>query len=77
MSVQCLINRTSYAVIWELMPLTSNDDWLSYLHNASQWQWPLILLISVHQKPLLNIKDVEGTDDEDVDEVNIEAVGTA
>ena len=31
LSVQCLINRTSYALIWELMPVTSNEVWLSYL----------------------------------------------
>jgi hypothetical protein len=30
-SVQCVINRTTHTLIWELMPLASNDDWLSYL----------------------------------------------
>jgi hypothetical protein len=37
-SVQCVINRTTHALIWELMPLASNDDWLSYLQNTSYWQ---------------------------------------
>jgi hypothetical protein len=25
-SVQCVINRTTHALIWELMPLASNED---------------------------------------------------
>jgi hypothetical protein len=78
-SVQCVINCTTHALIWELMPLASNDDWLNYLQNASHWQWPLVLLVSVYQKPLINIKAAAG--DEDVDEKvekpNIEAGGTA
>jgi hypothetical protein len=78
-SVQCVINRTTHALIWELMPLASNDDWLSYLQNASHWQWPLILLISVYQKRLINIKAAAGDEDidEEVEEPNIEAGGTA
>jgi hypothetical protein len=61
------------------MPLASNDDWLSYLQNASHWQWPLILLISVYQKRLINIKAAAGDEDidEEVEEPNIEAGGTA
>jgi hypothetical protein len=61
------------------MPLASNDDWLSYLQNASHWQWPLVLLVSVHQKPLINIEAAAGNEDvdEEVEEPNIEAGGTA
>jgi hypothetical protein len=29
-SVQCVINRTTHALIWELRPLASNEDWLIY-----------------------------------------------
>jgi hypothetical protein len=60
------------------MPLASNDDWLSYLHNASYWQWPPVLLVSVYQKPLINIKAAAGDEnvDEEVEELNIEAGGT-
>jgi hypothetical protein len=78
MSVQCIINRTTHALIWELMPLASNDDWLSYLQNASHWQWPLVLLVCVYQKPLINIEATAGDEDvdEEVEEPNIEAGGT-
>jgi hypothetical protein len=38
-SVQCVINRTTHALIWELMSLASIEDWLTYLQNASHWQW--------------------------------------
>jgi hypothetical protein len=55
-SVQCVINRTTHALMWELMPLASNEDCLTYLQNASHWQWLLVLLVSVHQNPLINIK---------------------
>jgi hypothetical protein len=58
--VQCVINRTTNDLIWELIPLASNDDWLTYLQNASHWQWPLVLLISVHQNPLINIEAALG-----------------
>jgi hypothetical protein len=44
-SVQCVINRTTHALIWELMPLASKDNWLSYVQNASHWQWPLAMQI--------------------------------
>jgi hypothetical protein len=61
------------------MPLASNDDWLSYLQNASHWQWPLVLLISVYQKPLINIEAAAGDENvnEEVEELNIKAGGTA
>ncbi|PUZ55755.1 hypothetical protein GQ55_5G237900 [Panicum hallii var. hallii] len=61
------------------MPLASNEDWLSYLQNASHWQWPLVLHVSVHQKPLINIKAAAGDEnvDEEVEKPNIEAGGTA
>ncbi|PUZ69436.1 hypothetical protein GQ55_2G108300 [Panicum hallii var. hallii] len=61
------------------MPLASNDDWLSYLQNASHWQWPLVLLVGVYQKPLINIEAAVGDKDvdEEVEEPNIEAGGTA
>jgi hypothetical protein len=60
------------------MPLASNDDWLSYLQNASHWQWPLVLLVCVYQKPLINIEATAGDEDvdEEVEEPNIEAGGT-
>jgi hypothetical protein len=58
-SVQCVINRTTHALIWELMPLASNEDWLNYLQNASHWQWPLVLPVSVHQNPLINIEGMK------------------
>jgi hypothetical protein len=52
---------------------------LSYLQNASHWQWLLVLLVSVYQNPLINIE--AAAEDEDVDEKveepNIEAGGTA
>jgi hypothetical protein len=79
-NVQCVINRTTHALIWELMPLASNEDWLTYLQNASHWQWPLVLLVSVHQNPLINIEAAALGDeniDEEVEEANIEAGGTA
>jgi hypothetical protein len=78
-SVQCVINCTTHTLIWELMPLASNEDWLTYLQNASHWQWPLVLLISVHQNPLINIEAAPGDEniDEEVEERNIEAGGTA
>ncbi|PUZ57006.1 hypothetical protein GQ55_5G393500 [Panicum hallii var. hallii] len=77
-SVQCVINRTTHALIWELMPLASNEDWLTYLQNASHWQWPLVLLVSVHQNPLINIEAAPGDEniDEEVEEASIEAGGT-
>jgi hypothetical protein len=52
---------------------------LTYLQNASHWQWPPVLLVSVHQKPLINIEADSGDEniDEEVDEPNIEAGGTA
>jgi hypothetical protein len=55
------------------MPLASNEDWLTYLQNASHWQWPLVLLISVHQNPLINIKAAPRDEnvDEEVEEPNI------
>jgi hypothetical protein len=61
------------------MPLASNEDWLTYLQNASHWQWPLVLLVSVHQKPLINIEAAPGDEniDEEIEESNIEAGGTA
>jgi hypothetical protein len=61
------------------MPLASNEDWLTYLQNASPWQWPLVLLIGVHQNPLINIEAASGDEniDEEVEEGNIEAGGTA
>jgi hypothetical protein len=71
-----LINRTTHALIWELMPLASNDDWLTYLQNASHWQWLLLLvLVSVHQNPLINIEAAPGDEniDEEFEEANIEA----
>jgi hypothetical protein len=78
-SVQCVINRTTHALIWELMPLSSNDDWLSYLQNTSHWQWPLVLLVSMYQKFLINIEAAVGDEDvdEEVEEPNIEPGGTA
>jgi hypothetical protein len=78
-SVQCVINRTTHALIWELMPLASNNDWLSYLQNATHWQWSLVLLVSVYQKPLINIETAVGDEDvdEEVEEPNIETGGTA
>jgi len=77
-SVQCLINRTSYTLIWELMPITSNDECLSYLHNARQWQWPLGLLVTVSQKPEEpNIEAIAGAGDEDDEEPNNQPGGTA
>jgi hypothetical protein len=42
------------------MPLASNEDWLTYLQNASYWQWPLVVLVSVHQNPLINIEATPG-----------------
>jgi hypothetical protein len=77
-SVQCVINRTTHALIWELMPLASNEDWLNYLQNASHWQWPLVLLVSVQQNPLINIEAAPGDENinEEVEEANIEAGGT-
>jgi hypothetical protein len=61
------------------MPLASNENWLTYLQNKSHWQWPLVLLISVHQNPLINIEAAPGNEniDEEVEEPNIEAGGTA
>jgi hypothetical protein len=61
------------------MPLASNKDWLTYLQNASQWQWPLVLLVSVHQNPLINIEAASGDEniDEEIEKANIEAGGTA
>ncbi|PUZ38835.1 hypothetical protein GQ55_9G228000 [Panicum hallii var. hallii] len=61
------------------MPLASNDDWLCYLQNASHWQWPLVLLVGVYQKPLINIEATAGDEDvdEEVEEPNIEVGGTA
>jgi hypothetical protein len=61
------------------MPHASNEDWLTYLQNASHWQWPLVLLISVHQKPLINIEAASKDEnvDEEVEEPNMEAGGTA
>jgi hypothetical protein len=61
------------------MPLASNEDWLTYLQNASHWQWPLVLLVSVHQNPLINIEAAPGDEniDEEVEKANIEAGGTA
>ncbi|PVH64713.1 hypothetical protein PAHAL_2G340000 [Panicum hallii] len=61
------------------MLLASNDDWLSYLQNVSYWQWPLILLVSVYQKSLINIEAAAGDEDvdEEVEKPNIEAGGTA
>jgi hypothetical protein len=62
------------------MPLASNEDWLTYLQNAIHWQWPLVLLVSVHQNPLINIEAAALEDeniDEEVEEANIEAGGTA
>jgi hypothetical protein len=78
-SVQCVINRTTHALIWELMPHASNEDWLTYLQNASHLQWPLVLLVSVHQDSLINIKAASEDEnvDEEVEEPNIEAGGTA
>ena len=68
----------SCALIWELMPVTSNDDWLSYLQNASQWQWTLVLLVTVYEKAdEPNIEALAGTADEDVEEPNNEPGGTA
>jgi hypothetical protein len=60
------------------MPLASNEDWLTYLQNTSHWQWPLVL-VSVHQKPLINIEAAPGDEniDEEVEEPNINAGGTA
>jgi hypothetical protein len=77
-SVQCVINRTTHALIWELMPLASNEDWLTYLQNASHWQWALVLLVSVHQNPFINIEAAPGDEniDEEVEKANIEAGGT-
>jgi hypothetical protein len=78
-SIQCIINRTTHALIWELMPLASNEDWLNYLQNTSHWQWPLVLLVSVHQNPLINIEAAPADEniDEEVEGANIEAGGTA
>jgi hypothetical protein len=61
------------------MPLASNEDWLTYLQNSSHWQWPLVLLVSVHQNPLINIEAAPGDEniDEEFEEANIEAGGTA
>jgi hypothetical protein len=60
------------------MPLASNEDWLNYLQNASHWQWPLVLLVSVQQNPLINIEAAPGDENinEEVEEANIEAGGT-
>ncbi|PVH38949.1 hypothetical protein PAHAL_5G396600 [Panicum hallii] len=78
-SVQCVINRTTHVLIWELMPLERNEEWLSYLQNVSHWQWPLVLLVSMHQNSLINIKTTPGDEniDKEVEEANIEAGGTA
>jgi hypothetical protein len=78
-SVQCVINLITPALIWELMPLVSNEDWLTYLQNASHWQWPLVLFVSVHQNSLINIEADSGDKniDEEVEKANIEAGGIA
>jgi hypothetical protein len=54
LNVHCVINRTTQCLIWELTPITSNNDWPNYLLNASYWQWPLAVLVSVYLKPLVN-----------------------
>jgi hypothetical protein len=61
------------------MPLVSNEDWLTYLQNASHWQWPLVLFVSVHQNSLINIEADSGDKniDEEVEKANIEAGGIA
>jgi hypothetical protein len=58
------------------MAIASSDGWLIYLQNASHWQWPLVLLVGVHQKPLINIEAAVGDEDvdEEVEEPNIEQV---
>ena len=71
--VQTFVNWSNEAVFWELMTIENTEQWQSYVHNALQRGWPLVILAHCFPNIQENVEAVHDVDVHNVEDVHNEA----